>query len=65
MTTNEAVLHFKTQRGLADALAGCSQAAVAQWGEFPPLLRQLEIERLTGGDLRAESACDKYRVEAA
>lgn len=55
---------FKTQQGVADALDGCSQGAVSQWREYPPLLRQLELERITGGKLKAERAADKYRFPA-
>lgn len=46
---------------LAEAL-GMSQGSVSLWGEYPPPLRQLQIEALTGGKLRAEPDCDKYRV---
>jgi len=38
---------------------------VGGWGEFPPALRQLQIEALTAGKLRAEADCDKFRVPAA
>jgi hypothetical protein len=63
MTSSEAIAKFDTATALALAL-GCTQAAISQWGEYPPLLRQLELERLTRGALRAEPECDKYRVAA-
>ncbi len=63
MTTAEAINWFKTGTALAVAL-GCSSPAISQWDEFPPPLRQLELERLTKGELRAEPECDKYRVAA-
>ena len=46
---------------LAEAL-GMSQGSVSLWDKYPPPLRQLQIEALTGGKLRAEPDCDKYRV---
>lgn len=66
MKTTEAVIWAGgTQASLAKALYKCSQAAVAQWGEFPPSLRQLELERITKGRLKAEPECDRYRVGKA
>jgi hypothetical protein len=63
MTKDQAINHFGTQVELARAL-GMSQGSVSLWGEFPPELRQLQIEALTAGKLRAEPNCDKYRVPA-
>lgn len=53
MKTSEAVDFFKTQQGVADAL-GIKQSSVAEWGEYPPDLRQLQLHRVTEGRLRAE-----------
>jgi transcriptional repressor of cell division inhibition gene dicB len=64
MTKDEAIATFGTQVKLAEAL-GMSQGSVALWGTYPPILRQLQIEALTGGKLKAEPECDKYRVPAA
>ena len=64
MRTEHAVSHFGTQVKLAAAI-GITQSSVSTWGEYPPPLRQLQIEALTDGELRAESDCDKYRVVAA
>ena len=63
MTKDEAIAEFGTQVKLAAAL-GMSQGSVSLWGVYPPELRQLQIEALTGGRLRAEPECDKYRVAA-
>ncbi len=63
MTKDEAIAAFGTQVRLAEAL-GMSQGSVSLWREYPPPLRQLQIEALTGGKLRAEPDCDKYRVPA-
>lgn len=53
MRTDAAISHFRTQTALAKAL-GMSQSSIATWGEFPPKLRQLQLERLTQGALLAE-----------
>jgi hypothetical protein len=53
MTTEQALKHFKTQQALADAL-GIKQSSVAEWGEYPPPLRQVQLEMLTSKKLRAE-----------
>lgn len=53
MTTDEIMRHYRTQEAVADAL-GISQAAVSQWGERPPMLRQYQIQVLTRGELRAD-----------
>jgi transcriptional repressor of cell division inhibition gene dicB len=63
MTKEQAIQFFGTQMLLAKAL-GMSQGSVSLWGEYPPELRQLQIEALTDGALKAESDCDKYRVPA-
>lgn len=60
MTKDEAIKRFGTQVKLAAAL-GCSQGTIAGWKAIPPW-RQLQIENLTGGDLRAGPECDRYRV---
>ena len=63
MTKSEAIEALGgTQASLAVAL-GIKQSSVALWGEHPPPLRQLQIEALTVGRLRAEPDCDKFRVQ--
>jgi transcriptional repressor of cell division inhibition gene dicB len=64
MTKDEAVEAFDTQVKLAEAL-GITQGSVAGWGTYPPALRQLQIEALTAGKLKAEPDCDKFRVRPA
>lgn len=57
MTTDEAIAWGGgTQLALAERL-GIKQPSVAGWGEFPPALRQIQIERLSGGELKAEPGC--------
>ena len=64
MKTKEAVDLFETQQGLADAL-GIKQSSVAEWGEFPPPLRQIQIEMLTKKKLRVEPDVFPSKVQAA
>jgi DNA-binding transcriptional regulator YdaS (Cro superfamily) len=54
MTKQEAIDHYGTQMKLATAL-GVRQSTISEWGEYPPGIRQLQIERLTRGRLRAEA----------
>ena len=51
MTTRQAIRYYGSQQALADAL-GITQQAVSAWGERPPILRQYELQELTGGALR-------------
>lgn len=56
MRTADVLAHFKTQSAVADAL-GIKQPSVADWGEFPPDARQIQIEKVTKGALQAEPGC--------
>lgn len=62
MTKTEVLNHFGGAVATARAL-GISQPSVSNWSEDLPELRQLEIENLTAGVLRASPECDKYRVQ--
>lgn len=54
METKEALEYYGGDaRALADAL-GIWHSAIYQWGEHPPALRQLQLERITNGALKAE-----------
>lgn len=53
MTKDAAIKHYGTQDKLAKAL-GMSQASVSEWGEYPPALRQLQLQQITKGKLKAE-----------
>ncbi len=64
MTKDEAIAWAGTQVKLAEALGLASQGTIAGWGQFPPALRQLQIESLSRGELKAEPDCDKFRVAA-
>lgn len=56
MRRKEAIHFYGSQSALARAL-GIAQASVAGWGEYPPDARQLQIQRLTNGTLKAEPGC--------
>lgn len=63
MTKDQAIQHFGSQLKLAEAL-GMTQGSVSLWKDSPPPLRQLQLEALTGGALKADAECDKYRLPA-
>lgn len=54
MTRHDAIQHFKTVAELASAL-GISTQAVYDWGDRVPELRQLQLEKITKGELKAET----------
>jgi DNA-binding transcriptional regulator YdaS (Cro superfamily) len=56
MTTDEAIKHFGSGEALRKQI-GVTSGAISQWGEFPPENRQLQIERITLGALKAEPGC--------
>ena len=56
MKTSDAIQWAGTARHLAKQI-GIRPPAVYQWGEFPPALRQLQIEHLSSGSLKAEPGC--------
>lgn len=62
METKAAIQHYGTQRALAEAL-GISQASVSLWGDIVPPLRQIQLERLTEGTLRASP--DVFKTKRA
>jgi hypothetical protein len=53
MKTQEAIDYWGGVKKLADALNTWPQT-VYQWGEYPPMGRQYEIEIKTDGKLKAE-----------
>ena len=52
MKKADAIAHFGSKVKLAIAL-GVSQAAISKWPDDVPELRAYQIERLTGGELKA------------
>jgi hypothetical protein len=56
MKKSEVIRYYGTQVKVADAL-GMDQGSISAWGEYPPAAKQLLIERLTVGALKAEPGC--------
>ena len=56
MKKTEAIKHFGSQVKLGEAI-GINQGSISAWPEFPPDHRQLQIERITLGALKAEPGC--------
>ena len=54
MTTSEVLAYFGSRPAIAAAL-GIKVPSVYDWGEHPPPLRQIQLERITDGALQAES----------
>lgn len=57
MRTSDALEYFGGQRGALTALAralNIKPSSVCEWGETVPSLRQLQLERITGGALKAD-----------
>ena len=52
MTTKQALKHFKSYRKLAAALGLSSVGTITNWGEHPPPMMQIDLERITNGKLR-------------
>jgi len=56
MKTTDVIAHFGTQTKTAEKL-DMAQSSVAGWGEEPPAIRQIQIEKLTRGRLKANPEC--------
>lgn len=56
MKTHDVLNHYKTQEAVAAAL-GINQVSISRWvtRQAVPHLRQLQLEALTGGALKAET----------
>ncbi len=53
MKTQQAITHFGGIKKLADLLDIWPQV-IYQWGEYPPMGRQYELEIKSHGELKAE-----------
>ena len=58
MKTEEAVKFYGGKKQLADVL-GVWPQVIYQWGEYPPLARQYELEVRTEGALKADPNDDQ------
>lgn len=57
MQTSEVIECFGGRKATATALSKTwrvTPEAISQWGEYPPLGRQYQIEAMTKGKLKAE-----------
>lgn len=54
MTLAQAIQHFGQKADIARAL-GITAQAVSDWGAEIPMLRQYELERLSGGKLKVDT----------
>lgn len=55
MRTSTVLKHFGDHKAVAAAL-GIKAPSVYSWGPTVPPLRQIQIERITGGKLKADPA---------
>lgn len=53
MLKKDAIAHFGTQEALAGAL-GIKTQSITTWPDRVPSLRQLQLERITEGKLKAD-----------
>jgi hypothetical protein len=65
MKTEDARKHYANNVSELARALGMDQSTFYSWGEFPPPLRQLQLEAVTGGALKAEPECDKFRPREA
>jgi hypothetical protein len=56
MKTVEAIEFAGGEAALAERL-GITAPAIYQWGEYPPDNRQLQLQKVTRGKLKAEPGC--------
>ncbi len=54
MKTEQAIAHFKGNVSALARALGLNQSSVYSWGEFPPAKRQVALEWITDGALKAE-----------
>lgn len=54
MKTKDAISYFGSETQLAKAL-GIKSPSIYSWGETVPDLRQIQLEMITSGQLKAES----------
>ncbi|MGQ7956480.1 Cro/CI family transcriptional regulator [Pseudomonas sp. SP16.1] len=64
MKKSDVLAHFNGVSKVAAAL-GISPGAVSQWPDEVPVLRQLQIQAITGGQLRASADALKFSQPSA
>lgn len=63
MTKSEALQFYEGNVSKLARALGMDQSTFYSWGEFPPGGRQLQLERITGGKLKAEPGCMERRKQ--
>jgi len=61
MTKAEALAYFDGNVSALARALGMDQSTFYSWKHFPPGGRQLQLERITGGKLKAEPGCMERR----
>lgn len=56
MKTSDVIAFFGTQVKTAEAL-GMAQSTIAEWRDEPPPIRQIQLEVITAGKLKADPRC--------
>jgi hypothetical protein len=56
MKTEAAIKHAGSATELAQLLK-VTVGAISQWGDYPPPARQLQLQKITRGKLKAEPDC--------
>ena len=64
VTTDDCIKHFGSKAKLAGALRR-EVPSVYGWKEYPPPIRQMQIERMTNGELKAEPDLLELKKAAA
>jgi hypothetical protein len=63
MLTSDALAHFGGSKSALAKALDISVPSVYEWRKYPPPLRQLQLEQITGGALKAEP--DVFDVKPA
>lgn len=61
MTKDQALAYFDGNQSKLGRALGVDQSTVNKWKAVPPL-RQLQLEAITKGKLKADPDCNKFRV---
>lgn len=56
MKTEQAIEYAGSPKALADLL-GITPSAISQWGDEVPPARQIQLEQITDGKLKADADC--------
>lgn len=65
MTKSEALQFYGGNVSALARALDMDQSSVYSWGEYPPGGRQLQLERITGGRLKAEPGCMQRKRHVA